>query len=56
MQCGYVVAPRGHVHQSFTPTGENGMKYQQLLFLHYSYRMKHQLVRVFLSMPEMAAG
>lgn len=27
MQCGYVVSPRGHVHQSFTPTGENGMKY-----------------------------
>lgn len=30
MQCGYVVAPRGHVHQSFTPTGENGMKYKSL--------------------------
>lgn len=27
MQCGYVVAPRKHVHQSFTPTGENGLKY-----------------------------
>lgn len=27
MQCGYVVSPRGHVHQSFTPTGENGMRY-----------------------------
>ena len=27
MQCGYVVSPRGHEHQSFTPTGENGMKY-----------------------------
>ena len=27
MQCGYVVAPRGHRHQSFTPTGENGLKY-----------------------------
>ena len=27
MQCGYVVAPRGHVHQSYTPTGENGLKY-----------------------------
>ena len=23
MQCGYVVAPRGHAHQSYTPTGEN---------------------------------
>lgn len=28
MQCGYVVSPRGHVHQSFTPTGENGLKYK----------------------------
>ena len=27
MQCGYVVAPRGHHHQSYTPTGENGLKY-----------------------------
>ena len=27
MQCGYVVAPRGHKHQSYTPTGENGLKY-----------------------------
>ena len=27
MQCGYVVAPRKHVHQSYTPTGENGLKY-----------------------------
>ena len=27
MQCGYVVSPRGHVHQSYTPTGENGLKY-----------------------------
>ena len=27
MQCGYVVAPRGHMHQSYTPTGENGLKY-----------------------------
>ena len=27
MQCGYVVSPRGHQHQSFTPTGENGLKY-----------------------------
>ncbi len=28
MQCGYVAAPRGHEHQSFTPTGENGLKYR----------------------------
>ena len=27
MQCGYVVAPRGHKHQSYTPTGANGLKY-----------------------------
>ena len=27
MQCGYVVAPRKHAQQSFTPTGENGLKY-----------------------------
>lgn len=30
MQCGYVVAPRGHQHQSYTPTGENGLKYKAL--------------------------
>lgn len=30
MQCGYVVAPRGHAHQSYTPTGENGLKYKSL--------------------------
>jgi choloylglycine hydrolase len=30
MQCGYVVAPRGHVHQSYTPTGENGLKYRSV--------------------------
>ncbi len=30
MQCGYVVAPRGHMHQSLTPTGENGLKYRAL--------------------------
>ena len=30
MQCGYVVAPRGHVHQSYTPTGENGLKYKSV--------------------------
>ena len=28
IQCGYVVAPRGHMHQSYTPTGENGLKYK----------------------------
>ena len=27
MQCGYVVAPRGHRHQSYTPTGADGLKY-----------------------------
>ena len=27
MQCGYVVAPRGHEHQSYTPQGADGMKY-----------------------------
>ncbi len=30
MECGYVVAPRGHVHQSLTPTGENGLKYKSV--------------------------
>jgi choloylglycine hydrolase len=30
MQCGYVVAPRKHAHQSFTPTGENGLKYSSV--------------------------
>lgn len=28
MQCGYVVSPRGHQHQSYTPTGANGLKYK----------------------------
>ncbi len=28
MQCGYVVAPRGHDHQSYTPDGLNGLKYK----------------------------
>lgn len=28
MQCGYVVSPRGHMHQSYTPTGANGLKYK----------------------------
>lgn len=27
MQCGYVVAPRGHKHRSYTPTGDNGLEY-----------------------------
>lgn len=27
MQCGYVVAPRGHKHRSYTPTGDNGIEY-----------------------------
>ena len=30
MQCGYVVAPRGHQHQSYTPTGLNGLKYKSV--------------------------
>ena len=30
MQCGYVVAPRGHAHQSYTPTGANGLKYNSV--------------------------
>lgn len=30
MQCGYVVAPRGHMHQSYTPSGENGLKYKSV--------------------------
>lgn len=30
MQCGYVVAPRGHSHQSYTPTGDNGLKYNSV--------------------------
>ncbi len=30
MDCGYVIAPRGHMHQSLTPTGENGLKYESL--------------------------
>ena len=28
MQCGYVVAPRGHMHQSYIPTGANGLQYK----------------------------
>ena len=30
MQCGYVVTPRGHAHQSYTPTGANGLKYNSV--------------------------
>ncbi len=30
MECGYVIAPRGHMHQSLTPTGENGLKYKSV--------------------------
>lgn len=30
MQCGYVVAPRGHQHISYTPSGENGLKYKSV--------------------------
>ncbi|MBR2063426.1 MAG: linear amide C-N hydrolase [Bacteroidales bacterium] len=30
MQCGYVVAPRGHAHQSYTPSGMNGLKYDSV--------------------------
>ena len=30
MQCGYVVAPRGHKHQSYTPSGENGLQYKSI--------------------------
>ena len=28
IECGYVVAPRGHSHQSYTPDGLNGLKYK----------------------------
>lgn len=30
MQCGYMVCPRGHTFQSYTPTGANGMKYTSI--------------------------
>lgn len=30
MQCGYVVAPRGHSHQSYTPDGADGMIYKSV--------------------------
>lgn len=30
MECGYVVAPRGHFHQSYTPDGLNGLKYNAI--------------------------
>lgn len=28
MQCGFSVVPRGHVQQSYTPKGENGLKFK----------------------------
>lgn len=28
MQCGYVIVPRGYHHQSYTPTGQDGLKYK----------------------------
>jgi len=30
MQCGYVVAPRGHAHRSYTPSGADGLKYNSI--------------------------
>ena len=30
MKCCYVVAPRGHAHQSLTPDGQDGMKYKSV--------------------------
>lgn len=30
MQCGYVVAPKGHQHRSYTPTGDNGLRYKSV--------------------------
>jgi choloylglycine hydrolase len=30
MQCGYVVVPRGHAQQSYTPAGANGMVFKSL--------------------------
>lgn len=30
MQCGYVVVPRGHVQQSYTPQGQDGLKFQSV--------------------------
>ncbi len=30
MECGYAVVPRGHVQQSLTPMGENGLRYRAL--------------------------
>lgn len=30
VQCGYVVTPRGYLHQSFTPAGKKGLKYKSL--------------------------
>ena len=28
MTCGYVICPRGHMQQAYTPDGENGLKYK----------------------------
>lgn len=30
MQCGYVVSPRGHQQQSYTPSGSDGMKFTSI--------------------------
>lgn len=30
MQCGYVVVPRGHVQQSYTPRGADGLKFKSV--------------------------
>lgn len=30
MQCGYVVVPRGHTQQSYTPTGANGLQFNSV--------------------------
>lgn len=30
MQCSYVVVPRGHLHQSYTPSGKDGVQYESV--------------------------
>ena len=30
MQCGYAVVPRGYMQQSYTPSGDNGLKYKSV--------------------------
>lgn len=30
MECGYAVVPRGYTQQSYTPSGENGLKYKSI--------------------------